>query len=208
MNKKHILHYLHYDGQVDEKTNQLIDECIIEVQEFSQFKAVFQKMTLGHDPFIIKEIHLQCASKDLEFYLQNCHECLIICGTLGIQIDQKIKYYQHIDLTKAIVFDAVSNCYLEECLDSFEQTLSLGKRTFRMAPGYGDIPLEMNKLLSRVLHIEKIGVSINKDGLLIPMKSILGIIGLGETNKKSCMSCVRYNDCSLRKGGMTCYVKD
>ena len=42
MNKKTILNYLNYQGNVDEKTNQLIDECILEVQEKAYFKVTQQ----------------------------------------------------------------------------------------------------------------------------------------------------------------------
>ena len=48
--------------------------------------------------------------------------------------------------------------------------------TFRFAPGYGDLPLALNKPLSRVLQIDKkIGVTLSAGGLFIPMKSMLGI---------------------------------
>lgn len=209
MNKKAILQYLRYDGEVDEKTNALIDECILEVQQKAHFKAICQEFSLIHHPLTIQELHLELQSQDLQFYLKDCKKCLVIACTLGIEIDRQIKLYEHIDMAKAIVFDAVSNHYLEYCCDAYEQTLNLGIHTFRFAPGYGDLPLELNKPLSRVLQIDKkLGVSINDGGLFIPMKSMLGIIGLGVEVKKTCLSCVRKENCTLRKEGQRCYVRD
>ncbi len=209
MNKKNILVYLQCSQDVDDKTWQLIDECISEVQKMAQFKTVVQRFTLTHQPLMIQELELPFQSHDLEIYFKDCQECLVIACTLGIQIDRQIKYYEHIDMTKAIVFDAVSSWYLEECCDEYEKTLHLGRHTFRFAPGYGDLSLELNQPLSRVLQIDKkIGVSINKSGLFIPMKSMLGIIGLGVTATKSCMTCICKENCILRKGGQRCYVKD
>lgn len=209
MNKKAILQYLNCPQDVDEKTQILIDECIDEVKQYAHFKVTYQQFTLTHHPLMIKELELPVLSQDLEFYFKDCYQCMIIACTLGIQIDRQIKYYEHIDMAKAVVFDAVSSRYLEECCDDFEKSLNLGKHTFRFAPGYGDLPLTLNIPLSRVLQIDKkLGVSINKGGLFVPMKSMLGIIGMGATNQKSCLSCIRKQNCELRKGGQRCYVKD
>lgn len=209
MNKKAILQYLNCFGNIDEKTDRLIDECINEVKEYAHFKVIHQQFSLTHQPLMIKELELPFNSQDLDFYFQDCYQCLVIACTLGIQIDRKIKYYEHIDMAKAIVFDAVSSHYLEECCNHYEKTLHLPVHTFRFAPGYGDLPLKLNIPLSRVLQIDKkIGVSINNGGLFLPMKSMLGLIGIGAHQEKSCMSCVRKESCVFRKGGQRCYVRD
>lgn len=209
MNKKAILNYLGIYNEVDEKTKRLIDECKEEVKEIAHFKVITKEFSLSHKPLSIKELQLEFNSKDLDFYFQDCHKCLVIACTLGIQIDRKIKYYEHIDMAKAVVFDAVSSCYLEECCDEYEKGLDLGAHTFRFAPGYGNLALSLNIPLSKVLQIDKkIGVSINDGGLFVPMKSMLGIIGIGKNVEKSCLSCLRIKTCELRKGGHRCYVKD
>lgn len=209
MNKKAILQYLGYYGEVDEKTNALIDECILEVQHISRFKAATQEFHLSHSPLCLKEMNLLINSQDLEFYFQDCSKCLVIACTLGIQIDRQIKLYEHIDMTKAVIFDAVSSRYLEECCDEYENNLHLGAHTFRFAPGYGDLPLTLNRPLSQVLQVDKkLGLTINNGGLFIPTKSMLGIIGIGKNVQKTCLSCVRMKNCELRKGGVRCYVID
>lgn len=209
MNKKAILQYLGYQKEVDEQINRLIDECIQEVQEISHFKVITREFTLKHQPLCISELNLLFNSKDLDVYFQECSRCIVIACTLGIQIDRKMKYYEHIDMTKAVIFDAVSNRYLEECCDEYEKNFHLKERTFRFAPGYGDLPLSLNIPLSRVLQTDKkIGLSINDGGLFIPMKSMLGIIGIGKSFQKTCLSCIRKEQCELRKEGLRCYVKD
>lgn len=209
MNKKAILNYLGIYSNVDDKTNQLIDECIKEVKEIAHFKVIAQEFSLKHQPLGIKELQLDFDSQDLEFYFQDCDRCLVIACTLGIQIDRKIKYYEHIDMAKAVIFDAVSSRYLEECCDEYENDLKLGVHTYRFAPGYGDLALSLNIPLSKVLQIDKkIGVSINDGGLFVPMKSMLGIIGIGKKIEKSCLSCLRKETCVIRRGGHRCYVRD
>lgn len=209
MNKKAILHYLNYTGEIDERMNQLLDECIAEVQKLAHFKVTTQKFSLQHHPLTIVELHLELHSNDLEEVFSMCDECLVIACTLGVMIDRQIKYYEHINMTKAVIFDAVSSRYLEECCDEYEKLLNLGVRTFRFAPGYGDLPLELNRQLASVLQVDrKLGVSMNKGGLFVPMKSMLGIIGIGQAREKSCLTCLRRESCILRKGGQRCYVND
>ena len=209
MNKQTIRHYLHASTIMDEYSEHLIDECIEEVQKYAQFKVVYQIFHLSHQPLMLEEIQFPLSSQDLAFYLQDCQECMIIACTLGVLIDRQMKYYEHIDMSKAIVFDAVSNAYLEECCDQYEKTLGYQSYTFRLAPGYGDIPLDLNKTFASLLQMDKkLGVSFNASGLMIPMKSMIGIIGLGKNLKKTCLSCVRKESCELRKGGQRCYVKD
>ena len=111
MNKKAILQYLNCFGQVDEKTN----ECIVEVQQYAHFKVVHQNFSLTHGPIGIQELDLSFCSNDLEFYMKECQTCLVIACTLGIQIDRQIKYYEHIDMAKAVVFDASITCFTAIC---------------------------------------------------------------------------------------------
>lgn len=207
MNKEVIYHYLNCKNS-DNELDALIDECIEEVKQISLFKVKYKIFHLTHQPLKIKELDLLLESLDLEFYLKNCDECLVIVCTLGLEIDKRIKYYEHIDMAKAIVFDAVSNAYLEELCDEYQESLNLGIHTFRFAPGYGDIPLSLNEKLSKILDISKLGMYMNHGGLFVPMKSMLGIIGIGDIVKKTCLSCVRRENCKLRKEGQRCYVID
>ncbi len=209
MNRKAILQYLNCPSDVDERTNLLIDECIEEVKLKSNFKTVSKRMSLTFNPLKIEDIDMELQSEDLNLYFEGCHEVIITSCTLGPMIDRTVKFYEKIDMAKAVVFDAVSSRYLEECQDAYEKEHIEENHTFRFAPGYGDLPLDYNIPLSRVLNIEKnLGVSINKGGLFVPMKSMLGIIGIGAERKKTCGTCIKKGQCSLRKVGLRCYVND
>ncbi len=207
MNKEHILHYLNYHGKVDDKINTLIDECIKEVKEVASFKSLSMKLPVSHLPLKINDIEIK--SQDLDFYFQHCNECMIVACTLGLEIDRRVKYYEHVDMAKAVVFDAVSNCFLEECENEYEKSLNLGLHTFRFAPGYGDIPLTLNgDILKRLQADKRLGITLTSSHLMLPMKSIVGMIGIGDDAHKTCLSCIRKESCSLRKGGQRCYVID
>lgn len=207
MNKKTIYNYLNMTIS-DSFIESLIDECIEEVKSLSHFKVTYQCFHLTHNPLTIKETGLLFNSSDLSFYLKDCNECMIIAGTLGNEVDRKLKYYEYVHMSKALVFDAVCNAYIEQCLDEYQSELPF-VHTYRFAPGYGDVPLELNKEFYNYLDAYKhLGLSINNGGLFIPLKSIIGICGIGISSSKSCMSCIKKQDCVYRKEGRRCYVKD
>lgn len=208
MNRQSILNYLMILGEADNETNKLIGECIEEVKELSLFKYIYKEVNLTHSPLMISEIEMALESDDLNLYFNDCHSALLVGCTLGSEVDRKLRYYQYDNLAKAVVFDAVCNAYLEEMADAYEDTLDLPQRTFRFCPGYGDIPLEYNVPISSYLNIEKnLFVHINQAGLFVPLKTMVGIIGIGKEVKKTCLSCMKLDTCQLRKEGKTCYVK-
>lgn len=206
MNKKAIYHYLNITS--DSYDESLIDECIEEVKNCAHFKAIHRCFHLTHDPLMIKELGIVLESDDLSFYFKDCDQCIVVLGTLGNEIDRRIKYYEYVHMAKAVVFDAVANAYIEQCLDEYQNHCPFAC-TYRFAPGYGDIPIALNKQLYESLDAYKhLGVSVNKGGLFVPLKSILGICGNTTNITKSCMSCIRQQDCVYRKEGRVCYVKD
>ena len=208
MNKQNIYHYLMIQGEVDEKTDMLIDECIEEVKEHSLFKCIHAHVHLSQSPLKIDELDMVIDSNDLNQYLSECSEAILIACTLGSEVDRKLKYYQLYDMGKAVIFDSVCNAYIEECADAYEENLNLKKRTFRLCPGYGDMPLKYNQNISKYLDIEKhLRVTINDGGLFVPLKTMVGIIGVGVNKEKTCLTCVNINTCQLRSEGKTCYVK-
>lgn len=79
--------------------------------------------------------------------------------------------------------------------------------TMRYSPGYGDLPIEKNIDILNVLNAQKqIGLTITSNGIMIPRKSVVAIIGISNTRinkskkEKSCENCKNYRNCTYRKG--------
>lgn len=154
--KENALKYLGYHHQtLDEKLNNLIDECIEEIEKMSSFRATYRKFPLSFHPLRIEEISLNLNYPELNDLFQNCHELIIIGCTLGLQVEKRSHYYSHIDMTKATIFDAVASSFLEGKCDEYENEQLIGKRTFRFCPGYGRVPIELNKELSVIIESSK-----------------------------------------------------
>ncbi len=206
--KNNALRYLGcYNQNVDAALEALVDVCIKEVKECATPAFVSKKVKLNKNPLMIADTNISLAYGDLDKLLEHCEECVIVAITLGQNIERKTKYYAHSDMAKMSVFDAVSSAYVEEVCDQFEEKLCLPQRTMRFCPGYGDVDIALNRELANLLQCDKhIGLFVQESNILLPQKSMIGIIGIGETSfKQSCDNCKKRSDCGLRKKGQTCY---
>ena len=205
MIKENALKYLGYlDNQVDSNTEILLNECLKELEQVTP-KFMYQRY-----PLTIKELNLTINYPDLIDLFDSCDRIVIIACTLGLQLDQQLRYYSKINLTKMTVMDALASSYIEIKCDEYEAKQNFGKRTFRFCPGYGNVPLELNKNLANALNCSKhIGLTVQESNLLLPQKSMIGLIGLGDEKlTKHCFSCVNKENCMYRKRGQRCYKKD
>ena len=210
MIKENALKYLGYQNQkLDQQTNLLLDQELEELKQFS-FKYMYKIYTLSKQPLKIKELDLNIDYPDLIDLFDSCDRIVIIACTLGLQLDQQLRYYSKINLTKMTVMDALASSYIEIKCDEYEAKQNFGKRTFRFCPGYGNVPLELNKNLANALNCSKhIGLTVQESNLLLPQKSMIGLIGLGDEKlTKHCFSCVNKENCMYRKRGQRCYKKD
>ena len=208
MIKENALKYLGYlDNQVDSNTEILLNECLKELEQVTP-KFMYQIYTLTHHPLTIKELNLTINYPDLIDLFDSCDRIVIIACTLGLQLDQQLRYYSKINLTKMTVMDALASSYIEIKCDEYEAKQNFGKRTFRFCPG--NVPLELNKNLANALNCSKhIGLTVQESNLLLPQKSMIGLIGLGDEKlTKHCFSCVNKENCMYRKRGQRCYKKD
>lgn len=173
-------------------------------------KFMYQIFSLEHHPLLIKELNLSLEYSDLIDLFDSCDKVVIIACTLGIELDKLLRYYSMIDMTKMTVMDALASSYIEIKCDEFEEKQNFGKHTFRFCPGYGNVPLEINQKLVNALNCDKhIGLTVQENNLLLPQKSMIGLIGIGDEKlNKHCFSCINLENCIYRKKGQRCYKKD
>jgi len=102
--RKEILRYLGYGkSEADETTQQLIEECILEVERIASPKAVTKELPLKftwinseekkEDNVEIDFGYFQTRSKHLFSNLKDCEQVIFFAATLGLGVDQLIKKY-------------------------------------------------------------------------------------------------------------------
>lgn len=199
--KSEILKYLGYKATnaVDEYTNSLIDKALREVEQQSNFKYIYEKFDEPL-PFMKDVSGYQDYLEDSPF--------LLCATTLGVQVDRYLQRLQLKDMAYATIFDAAASIFLEAKADEFEKNLEFGNRGFRFCPGYSGTSFLDNQEIAKILKAEKIGITFLESGLMVPLKSMVGIIKIGNNVKKSCDGCAANGNCHFRKNGTYCYRND
>lgn len=100
--------------------------------------------------------------------------------TIGEDIENKSKKEaQKKDFLKMWIYDSIGSEYVESTAKKLHELIEIekGYKMHRSSPGYNDWDIKEQKKLFRLLPGEEIGVTLTKSGLMIPKKSISGIIG-------------------------------
>ena len=182
---------------VDARTNQMIDRALREVEELAEFKYVYVSFDYPQDFMLAHPAYME--------YLHGSEGYLLCATTIGIAIDRRLKRLQMEDMAYAVVFDAAAGVWIERKADEYEKTLPYSSLGFRFCPGYQGTPLEDNLQIASLVKANKIGISFLDSGLMIPMKSMTGIVRIGGAGRKSCKGCVAAGACAYRSRGTTCY---
>ena len=193
--EKEILRYASCRDE-DENVLSLIYSCIDEVRKKLSYKVCYGEFDV--DYFKIKS---EMFSKNLK----NCSEVIVFAATVGIEIDRLIAKYGRISPSRALIFQAIGAERIEALCDTFCKELANEKKmnlSPRFSPGYGDLPLSVQKYIFDVLDCSKhIGLTLNDSLLMSPSKSVTAFVGLSnnkniEINNK-CTLCDK-TDCAYR----------
>jgi len=125
-------------------------------------------------------------SLNLARFLRDSPEILLMGATAGREIMQAIQEDTGGErMTKAVVMDAAASETVDAALDwimsYFNQALRReGKMLMntRFSAGYGDLALQNQAVMYRLLGLERLDVSLTETCILIPEKSVTAITGL------------------------------
>ena len=226
--KSEVLRYLGHNGQeIDNDLNSKINQCIKETKNEIDTKYVYQiydiKKDLNLNTVQFENTNLILKSKDISELLRDCDKCVLMCATLGFNIEKNIRRYSYNNLTKGIIIDACATTSIEEVCDLVQDSIldKVAKEekslTMRYSPGYGDLDISANRDILNVLDAHrKIGVTVTNTGIMIPRKSVVALIGITNEKigkvKRTCENCSNRFNCEYRRkadgcGGKTIYTR-
>ncbi|MBO4606512.1 MAG: methionine synthase [Prevotella sp.] len=120
----------------------------------------------------------------------------VFVATAGTEFEE---WRKRDDLLESFIADALGSVVAERCADEMEKALQtsidkLGwKRTNRFSPGYCEwATAEQRKLVPLLGNPNPCGVLLTESALMWPVKSVSGIVGLGENvsyHDYSCQLC-------------------
>lgn len=166
------------NSRPDENSLQLVEECSKLVLETAEPRLVYRE-------FNMEEVEALMPGNDLPEHLAGCEKCVFMALTLGISVDRLIRRAEISDMAKAVALDACASSLVEDLCDGFSGQLAeqYGADGFsvtgRFSPGYGDLPLNFQKVFEHLLDMHRqIGLSHSREYLLTPRKSVTAVIGI------------------------------
>ena len=204
LNERECLRYAGTTPQnVSAEERALFEACLTEVENKLTYKICWGRFPVKRGENGLDFGFLQTDSRALMKNLEGCEEVIVFAATIGLEIDRLIRRYTNLSPAKALFFQAIGAERIESLCDTFCEELKAEGLQLRprFSPGYGALPLELQKDIFRVLDCpRKIGLSLNESLLMSPSKSVTAIIGIGGgkiEEKNKCSACEK-SDCAYR----------
>lgn len=183
--EKEILRYAGAAKVPSAEERKLMQICLAEIENKLSYRVCWRVFPIKREADILDLGFAKTDSAGLWKNLDGCESCIVFAATVGLEVDRYIRRYSRISPAKALFFQAIGTERIEALCDTFcaEQAAELqaegkGLRP-RFSPGYGDLPLSLQKEIFRALDCTmQIGVSLNESLLMSPSKSVTAIMGI------------------------------
>ena len=189
-----------YHGtQPDNATVQETEAILDDVREWLRPQFCF---------FVMRERLDFEMGKIIERQLQGAEAYALFICTCGQEYEA---YQQHLkaenDMVRVFIADALGSVIAEKCADEMEKNLQLSidklgwKHTNRFSPGYCGWHVSQQQLLFPLFNGQTCGVTLTDSSLMLPIKSVSGIIGVGEKVRRLDYTCglCNFEKCYKRK---------
>ena len=192
-------------SEADEAVIALARECMAEAEPELSYKVSYTVLdiVMTDSGMSLGGIHTE--SNTLRKALRGADKALLFAATVGSPFDRLIQRYSRLSPSKALMLQAVGAERAEALCDSFCAGFCADNECSllpRVSPGYGDIPMEMQRDIFAVLDCpRKIGLTLSESLLMTPSKSVTAIAGIVPDKEMSeydkCSSCSK-PDCVYR----------
>ena len=206
-NVREIMRYARIRG-ADDSYRPLIDECMTEAESALSYRVCYTIAPLKRQVDMLSFCGIEMSSETIRKAVRDAEQILLFAATVGAQFDLLIRKYSALSPSKALIMQAIGAERVESLCDDFcdeinaQLCVDRKRLTPRVSPGYGDIPLEMQRDIFAVLDCpRKIGLTLDESLMMSPSKSVTAICGIvSEPNdniKTSCSWCGK-TDCAYR----------
>ena len=183
----------------DEATVKETDIIIAEAKSFLRPRFSF---------FVQRELPDFAIGKIIERQLKGAEAYAFFICTAGVEYEafqERLK--KEGDMVRVFIADALGSVIAEKAADQMEQSLQenidkLGwHHTNRFSPGYCGWHVSQQQLLFPLFKGETCGVKLTESSLMVPIKSVSGIIGLGPNVRHLDYTCglCDFKQCYKRK---------
>lgn len=125
-------------------------------------------------------------------YLSGATSFCVFVTTAGHEFDNYKKNIKESgDLVKEFILDAIGSVIAEACVTKIAQELSLSgvEQTYPYSPGYCGWRVDEQQKLFSLLPESPCGIALTESSLMLPIKSVSGIIASGERVERKAYGC-------------------
>ena len=197
---------LRYAGcrQPEEGTEGLLSSCLQEAKSVITGRVCYTVLPVTVLEDTCDFGAFSVTSRHLAETLRGCEKTLLFAATVGVGLDRLIAKYSRISPAKALMLQAIGAERIEALCDAFSREFSHEQGVFlrpRFSPGYGDLPLSLQKEIFALLDCPRtIGLTLTDSLLMSPTKSVTAFAGLTEEKAGDTIKCARCEktDCVYR----------
>lgn len=167
-----------------------VEDCLLELADALSFSVCYRELEIKRQDGVLDLGFAKTDSKNLSDLLLECERILLFAATIGPMPDRMLLKYGRVSPLKALVTDAVGSERVESLCELFvkERAQEYQKEgcflTPRFSPGYGDLPLTLQKEIFLALEPEKhLGLTLSERMLMWPCKSVTALAGIGKRKK-------------------------
>lgn len=184
VSRREIFRYMRC-GVPTTETEALVESCLAEAMPLFSYRACYCRTAIARTKNGILLGETLVHSADLEKNLQGCNEMILLAATVGLPFDRLLARYTRLSPARALCLQAIGTERVEALCDTLQEELrkeinATGQHLRpRFSPGYGDLPLELQRDVFSLLQPEKhLGLTLRDSLLMSPTKSVTAITGI------------------------------
>jgi hypothetical protein len=189
IDKQEILRLQGHGGkrQLDRPVREILEEVLQDCHRLLQPRAVCvqtEARVLRKSIRLANGLSLR-SPEGARAWLKADRLAAVVC-TIGPALEERVSELSaQAASTAALMLDGIGSVAVESvadhvnrriCRDAAHQGLRVGPR---LSPGYGAWPIEDQRVIFAIVPARRIGVHLNDQGMMIPMKSVSFCVGLG-----------------------------
>jgi len=162
-----------------------LEKAISLINGKCNFRAGYVSGKLNRDEDGFPILPFSQKSENLKKNLNHCDGYVMFTATIGAEIDRLIRRYEISDSTMGMFLQGVGAERVESLCNYFNDEVKraaagIGYKAHpRFSPGYGDLPITVQKEFLEVLDAgRRLGITLSESYLMAPSKSVTAVIGL------------------------------
>jgi cobalamin-dependent methionine synthase I len=178
---------LRYAGAKEgaEGVSALLGDCLTEAEGSLSFGVCYRLFPIEEKGDFLSLGFTQTKSEVARRALAECDTVLLFAATVGHGLDRLLSRYSRLSPARALLLQAIGAERIEALCEHFlaqigEDVKEAGSVLCpRFSPGYGDLPLALQKDIFAALDATKrLGLTLNESLLMTPSKSVTAIVGI------------------------------